>query len=407
MSTSHRHLLALPQIRGYRLFAKVASPRDPEFVSMPGECRLLVGTSRGAYLIPPAIDPIELGLFPAPGYYELHPIDINNEPIRDQVIHLYVSEWDWKRQKGIWRKCYDAFLALIPHDASDIDRAVQSNAASGLTHEVLEMLAESTLEVWRTIQTPCEQLTNGQRDLVYARVAEQTYSRVLHSGENHRVDKASIHALLGNTNAVMLARIEHALFSVEAPVDAVARALARVGMRLAIPARCCAALLPHATQIDVAFTLLRAADRPFDVLPYYVPGLGYMTSASPPVFAADSGTIIRVLFGLHYLACTAIPASREHHEWLRSGLLYIADAKVSAFDAALRWQLGRAIASPEVMAIIEGIDITLDDVHEVTSTAIQALNRHFDIIVSGLPAPREAHRIASSTALEAEHPHDS
>jgi hypothetical protein len=131
----------------------------------------------GRYLVPPGIDLFELGVIDMPGRYELLPIDENEKPLWNGVVHLLVTEAQAKRQRKLVLRAYRTLHAMI-REAEELASSVAVWSERRQTHPVFGMLRLETIEVWREHRRGTSPLGERELEALYMRVARRAAARI-------------------------------------------------------------------------------------------------------------------------------------------------------------------------------------------------------------------------------------
>ena len=162
---------------GYEILRRV-SPREVPYHPLdPRTERAVLGAREGRYLVPPHIDVFELGLLDAPGRYELLPIDANDKPLWEDVVHLLVTKSQADRQRALLLRAYRALHAIIP-DADALESSITDWSRRGSAHPVFGMLRLATIEVWRSTRQGREPLIERELDALHMAVARRVAARI-------------------------------------------------------------------------------------------------------------------------------------------------------------------------------------------------------------------------------------
>lgn len=166
-----------PRVIGYEILRRVGQAEVPDQPLDPHTERAVLGARDGRYLVPPGIDILELGLISAAGRFELLPIDANDKPLWDEVVHLLVTEPQAERQRGLLLRSYKALHAMI-QEADELDAAVAEWSARGTAHPVFGMLRLEAIEVWKTMRHGTEPLSEPELDALHAAVARRVAAKL-------------------------------------------------------------------------------------------------------------------------------------------------------------------------------------------------------------------------------------
>jgi hypothetical protein len=166
------------RIVGYEILRKVEPAELPEGYSVnPRTERAVLGARDRAYLIPPGIDVLELGVIQSAGRFELLPIDVGGKPLWDQVVDLIVTDAEAERQRGILLRAYRAVLALIL-EADELESSVAEWSRRRETHPVFGMLRLETIEVWKSKRRGSDPLDERELDALHQDVARRVAARI-------------------------------------------------------------------------------------------------------------------------------------------------------------------------------------------------------------------------------------
>lgn len=162
---------------GYEILRRVEQAEVPDHPLDAHTERAVLGARDGRYLVPPGIDILELGLISAAGRFELLPIDGNDKPLWDEVVHLLVTEPQAERQRGLLLRSYKALHAMI-QEADELDAAVAEWSARGAAHPVFGMLRLEAIEVWKTLRHGSEPLSEPELDALHTAVARRVAAKL-------------------------------------------------------------------------------------------------------------------------------------------------------------------------------------------------------------------------------------
>jgi hypothetical protein len=166
-----------PRIVGYEILRRVEPGEVPGYPLDPRKDRAVLGAGEKRYLVPPDVDVFELGLIDRPGPHELLPIDENDKPLWDDVIHLLVGEAEAARQRELLRKAYRALCGMIA-EADELESSVAEWSRRRETHPVFGMLRLATIDVWAARRRGLGQLGVRELDALHAEVARRGAARI-------------------------------------------------------------------------------------------------------------------------------------------------------------------------------------------------------------------------------------
>ena len=166
-----------PSVIGYEILRRVERAELSGYPLNPRTARAVLGARNRRYLVPPGIDLFELGLLDTAGRYELLPIDVDDKPLWDEVVHLVVSDAQVERQRQILRRSYRALHAII-WEASKLESSIAEWSRRGETHPVFGMLRLETIEVWKSMRHEIEPLNESRLGSLRARVVHQVAASV-------------------------------------------------------------------------------------------------------------------------------------------------------------------------------------------------------------------------------------
>lgn len=169
--------LSGPRVVGYEILRRVEPWEVPGYPLDPRKERAVLGAGEERYLVPPDVDVFELGLIDRPGAHELLPIDENDKPLWDDVVHLLVGEAEAVRQRELLRKVYRTLCGMIV-EADELEASVAERSRRREPHPIFGMLRLATIDVWaarrRGLGRP------GVRELhaLHAEVARRVAARI-------------------------------------------------------------------------------------------------------------------------------------------------------------------------------------------------------------------------------------
>lgn len=140
-SASERRLI------GHEILKRVAQADFPRYPVNPLTTRGVLGACGERYLIPPGVDPLELGLIQVPGNYVLLPVDTDDTPMWDAVVNFQVTEAQAVRQRQLLMRSYQALHDMIG-EADELDASVSEWSRCGRTHPVFGMLRLEIIRAW-------------------------------------------------------------------------------------------------------------------------------------------------------------------------------------------------------------------------------------------------------------------
>jgi hypothetical protein len=166
-----------PRIVGYEILRRVERWEVPGYPLDPRKDRAVLGAGDRRYLVPPDVDVFELGVIDRPGPHELLPVDENDKPLWDDVIHLLVGEAEAARQRELLRKAYRALCEMIA-EADELEASVAEWSRRREAHPVFGMLRLATIDVWAARRRGLGQLGVRELDSLHAEVARRVAARI-------------------------------------------------------------------------------------------------------------------------------------------------------------------------------------------------------------------------------------
>ncbi|HEX7941917.1 MAG TPA: hypothetical protein VF488_08915 [Gemmatimonadaceae bacterium] len=166
-----------PRIVGYEILRRVEPGEVPGAPLDPRKDRAVLGAREKRYLVPPDVDVFELGLIDRPGPHELLPVDEDDKPLWDDVIHLLISEAEATRQRELLRKAYRALCGMIA-EADELEASVAERSRRREAHPVFGMLRLATIDVWAARRRGVGQLGVRELDSLHAEVARRVAARI-------------------------------------------------------------------------------------------------------------------------------------------------------------------------------------------------------------------------------------
>jgi hypothetical protein len=162
---------------GYEILRRVEPGELPGNPLDPRTDRAVLGAPEKRYLVPPDVDVLELGLIDRPGRHELLPVDEDDKPLWDDVIHLLVSEAEAARQRELLRMAYRALCGMIA-EADELEASVAERSRRREAHPVFGMLRLATIDVWAARRRGLGQLGVRELDALHAEVARRVAVRI-------------------------------------------------------------------------------------------------------------------------------------------------------------------------------------------------------------------------------------
>ena len=166
-----------PRIVGCEILRRVEPGEVQGYPLDPMKERAVLGVREKRYLVPPGVDVFELGLIDRPGPHELLPIDQNDKPLWDDVIHLLVGEAEAARQRELLRMAYRALGGMIA-EADELEASVAERSRRREAHPVFGMLRLATIDVWAARRRGLGQLSVREIDSLHAEVARRVAARI-------------------------------------------------------------------------------------------------------------------------------------------------------------------------------------------------------------------------------------
>lgn len=111
----------------------------------------MLGAQGKHYLVPPGIDLFELGIIVLAGPYELLPIDRDDKPRWDEVIHVLVSSSQAERQRELLFRSHRALCRMI-READELEASIAEWSLRREAHPVFGMLRLATIDVWASMR---------------------------------------------------------------------------------------------------------------------------------------------------------------------------------------------------------------------------------------------------------------
>jgi hypothetical protein len=165
------------RIVGYEILRRIEPGEVPDYPLDPRKDRAVLGAREKRYLVPPDVDVFELGLIDRPGPHELLPVDEDDKPLWDDVIHLLVGEVEAARQRELLLKAYRALCGMIA-EADELEASVAERSRSHEAHPVFGMLRLATIDVWAARRRGLGQLGVREFDALHAEVARRVAARI-------------------------------------------------------------------------------------------------------------------------------------------------------------------------------------------------------------------------------------
>jgi hypothetical protein len=246
-----------PRIIGYEI------GRRPKLAEIPPELRdqaselvAFMGSGGQHYIIPPGVDPLEIGVVASPGDYVLLPIDENGQPIWEHVKELHVTRAQADRQAEILTRFRGACLNALPYDAADIMAGIEDSTKRGATPALLGIVRLAALDVWRRERTAGERITPALASRLDALVGRRAAELMRARSPRCTLDRASLNGIVADPIGCLWDRIL-ASVAIGDGDDATVRTLARLGRELELPTECLIQVLPGVRSLEVFFALAR------------------------------------------------------------------------------------------------------------------------------------------------------
>jgi hypothetical protein len=166
-----------PRIVGYEILRRVEPGEVSGHPLDPRKDRAVLGAREKRYLVPPDVDVFELGLIDRPGPHELLPIDENDRPLWDDVIHLLVGEAEAARQRELLRMAYRALCGMIV-EADELEASVAEQSRRREAHPIFGMLRLAMIEVWAARRRGLAQFGVRELGALHAEVARRVAARI-------------------------------------------------------------------------------------------------------------------------------------------------------------------------------------------------------------------------------------
>jgi hypothetical protein len=166
-----------PRIVGYEILRRIEPGKVSGYPLDPRMDRAVLGAQDKRYLVPPDVDVLELGLIDRPGLHELLPIDQNDKPLWDEVIHLLVGEAQAARQRELLRNVYRALCEMIA-EADELEASVVERLRLREAHPIFGMLRLATIDVWAERRRGLGLLGVRELDALHAEVACRVAARI-------------------------------------------------------------------------------------------------------------------------------------------------------------------------------------------------------------------------------------
>ena len=165
-----------PGIIGYEILRRLERGEAPGHPLDPRKVRAVLGVREQKYLVPAGVDVFELGLIDRTGPYELLPIDEDDNPLWDAVVHLLVGEAQAERQRQLLLNVYRVLCEMIA-ETDELKASVAEWSRRRKAHPVFGMLRLAMIEVWvtRRGQGP---LSEREFGMLHAEVARRVATRV-------------------------------------------------------------------------------------------------------------------------------------------------------------------------------------------------------------------------------------
>jgi hypothetical protein len=105
------------------------------------------------------------------------PIDIDDNPLWNEVTSLLVTAAQAEQQRRLLLRCYHTLHAMI-READELTASVEEWSRRRETHPVFGMLRLETIEVWKTMRRGTEPLNDSDLDRLHASVAHRVAARI-------------------------------------------------------------------------------------------------------------------------------------------------------------------------------------------------------------------------------------
>lgn len=365
------------EIIGHEIHRKVAQSEIPSHLSLKAhEVRGVLGADGYKYIIPPGIDPLELGVIVNAGQFDMVPVDRENKPLWNESINLLVTEDQAAQQRTIVMYLYHALLDYLPHDASDLEAGVQAEAQHGGTHPIFGLLRRAAIETWAEHRGEAAVLGDDERERLYAGVARRTAALLREMAPPCKLDRKSLRAILKRPVACLWDRIAAAIAEGNYD-DATLRALARVKLNrgLELPVECVVTVLPGVRQLDIFFALICHATG--DVVNGLADRL-WRGAAGTGFLEAEQA--VRALYAIWRLASPDAACAI-----VRSSLRYTAHEPVSKIGGGLRVWLAEQAGDEPTLGMLANAPVSRDDVWAAVAVAERAFATTLDEILAALP----------------------
>lgn len=165
------------RIIGYEILRRVEQWEVPGYPLNPRTERAVLGAGETRYLVPPGIDLFELGIISVPGPHELLPIDLDDKPLWNDVVHVLVTRTQAQRQRALLLRSYRALHAMI-READQLEASIEAWSRRGEAHPVFGMLRLEAIEVWASMRQGTEPLDERELDVLHAEMARRVAARI-------------------------------------------------------------------------------------------------------------------------------------------------------------------------------------------------------------------------------------
>lgn len=359
--------------------------RRPKLAEIPQELRdrasellAFMGSDDRNYLIPPGVDPLELGVVATPGEYMLLPINDRREPIWQHLKELHVTRAQADRQLEILTRFRRACLDALPHDAADLEAAIEEATRLGEPHALLGIVRTAAIDVWQRERAAGEPLTPKLAARLDAQVGRRAAELMRARSRRCTLDRASLNDLVAEPIGCMWDRI---LASVAAgdEDDAAIRTLARlvVGRRLALPAECLIQVLPGVRSVDIYFLLMRHSTG--DIVSALASWIAGAAWASHPTGCEQA---VRALYALWRFELDP-DAAREK---VRAGLAHIASEPIDLVASRIKVWLTLTSHVGGTHRVTADANSRIGEVADACSAWHRSFEMSLDAVVQTLPA---------------------
>lgn len=332
------------------------------------------------YVVPPGVNPLELGLLSSPGLFQLLPVDAMGSLYWNDAIDLPVTKEEATRQTKILLRSYHALLDALPYDAVEIDEAVEAALHAHEEHYILALVRKATIGLWA--DQPKE-LKGSASERISARVAQRTLMLLWQLAPPCSLDQESLQAVMMMPASHLCVRIQSSIAEADY-TDAILRTLARIKRgRLELPAALVIELLPEVPQLDIFFLLVRnATSEIVSLLTHHLSGQIGLTRRNPTALA------IRILYAIWSLDSSE--PSRSLVQW---ALRLLAREPVESIERSMRIWLAYQLGDQSLVRLLAEDEPDLLDDNAPTSPAYleaiaeaeRAFRATIDDVIATLP----------------------